>query len=130
MPKSSLVSLVDDDRSFRNSMALLLDSLGYIVEDFASAADFLDSPYLAQTGCLIVDVQMPAMTGMELHRRLLERGHPIPTILVTAKPDDVDRRRALKNGIICYLGKPVREDHLLRCIGEALQSWTPAEPHS
>jgi FixJ family two-component response regulator len=130
MPKSSLVSLVDDDGSFRKSVVLLLESLDYRVEAFASAADFLESPYLAQTACLIVDVQMPAMTGFDLYRHLLESGHAIPTILVTAMPDDVDRRRALKDGVVCYLSKPISEERLLRCIHEALQSQTPPSPNS
>lgn len=127
MPKSPLVSLVDDDESFRNSVVLLLESLGYIVESFESAADFLESPHLAQTACLIVDVQMPAMTGIELHRRLRGSGHAIPTILVTARPDAVERGRALENGVICCVAKPLREEQLLRLIRQALQSETPPE---
>jgi FixJ family two-component response regulator len=130
MLKSSLVSLVDDDRLFRKSMAMLLDSLGYIVEAFPSAADFLASPCLAETACLIADVQMPGMTGIELHARLIDRGHAIPTILVTAQPDDIDRTRALKDGVICYLGKPVDLEQLLRCIREALQPGRPPEANS
>jgi FixJ family two-component response regulator len=125
-----LVSLVDDDRFFRQSMVMLLDSLGYIVEAFPSAADFLASPCLAETACLIADVQMPEMTGIELHARLIDRGHAIPTILVTAEPDDIDRTRALKDGVICYLGKPVDLEQLLRCIREALQPEMPPEANS
>ena len=88
MPKASLVSVVEDDQFFRESMRRLMRSLGYSVEAFPSAADFLASPRLVETACLIADVHMPAMTELELHRRLIDMGHAIPTILVTAYPDN------------------------------------------
>ena len=100
MPKASLVSVVEDDRFFRESMRRLMRSLGYSVEAFPTAADFLASPRLAETACLIADLHMPAMTGLELHRRLIEAGHAIPTILVTAHPDEDVRARALKDGVV------------------------------
>src|SRR6202795_1635993 len=109
MPKASLVSIVEDDQFFRESMRRLMRSLGYSAEAFPSAADFLASPRLIETACLIADVHMPGMTGVELYRHLIEAGHAIPTILVTAYPNDVDRARALTDGIICYLRKPVDE---------------------
>jgi FixJ family two-component response regulator len=112
MPKSSLVSVVEDDQFFRESMRRLMRSLGYSVEAFPSAADFLASPRLVETTCLIVDVHMPAMNGIELHRRLIDMGHAIPTILVTAYPDNDVRARALKDGVVCYLRKPIDEKHL------------------
>ncbi len=86
MPKASLVSVVEDDQFFRESMRRLIRSLGYSVEAFPSGADFLASPRLIETDCLIADVQMPAMTGLELHGHLIDAGYPIPTILVTAYP--------------------------------------------
>jgi FixJ family two-component response regulator len=89
MPKGSLISVVEDDRFFRESMRRLMRSLGCAVETFPSAADFLASPRLGETVCLIADIHMPAMTGVELHRRLTDAGHEIPTILVTAYPDDL-----------------------------------------
>jgi FixJ family two-component response regulator len=122
MPKASLVSIVDDDPFFRESMRRLMRSLGFTVETFQSAADFLASPRLVETACLIADVNMPAMTGIELHRHLIEMGHAIPTILVTAYPDDDARSRALKDGVICYLRKPVDEEQLKRCLHTALRS--------
>src|ERR1700726_3888722 len=122
MPKPSLVSVVEDDQHFRESMRRLLRSLGYPVEAFPSAADFLASPRLVETACLIADVNMPAMTGIELYRHLIEMGHAIPTILVTAFPDDDARSRALKEGVICYLRKPVDEEQLKRCLRTALRS--------
>jgi FixJ family two-component response regulator len=122
MPKESLVSVVEDDQYFRESMRRLMRSLGYNVEAFSSAADFLASPRLIETTCLIADVHMPAMTGIELHRHLIDAGRAIPTILVTAYPNDVDRIRALNDGVVCYLRKPVDEQHLKRCLHAALTS--------
>jgi len=122
MTKKLLVAIVEDDRFFRESMRRLMRSLGYTVEDFASAADFLASPRLADTACLIADVQMPAMTGIELYRHLVDTGRAIPTILVTAYPNDVDRIRALNDGVVCYLRKPVDEKYLTECLRAALKS--------
>jgi FixJ family two-component response regulator len=130
MPKASLVSVVEDDRYFRESMRRLMRSLGYNVEAFSSAADFLASPRLIETTCLIADVHMPAMTGIELYRHLIEAGYAIPTILVTAYPDDVDRARALNDGVVCYLRKPVDEQHLIRCLRAALESGEPGDEKS
>ena len=122
MPKAFEISVVEDDRFFRESMGRLMKSLGHSVEAFSSAADFLASPRLVETACLIADVNMPAMTGIELNRHLIEMGHAIPTILVTAYPDDDARSRALKEGVIGYLRKPVDEEQLKRCLRAALCS--------
>ena len=128
--KKLLVSVVEDDRFFRDSMGRLMRSLGYTVETFPSAADFIASSLLAETACLIADIHMPAMTGIELYRHLIEAGYAIPTILVTAYPDDVDRARALNDGVVCYLRKPVDEQHLIRCLRAALESGEPGEEKS
>jgi FixJ family two-component response regulator len=130
MMKKVLVSVVDDDRFFRESMCRLMRSLGYTVDIFPSAADFLASPRLVETACLIADVHMPAMTGLELYRRLIDAGDAIPTILVTAFPNDVDRARALDDGVVCYLRKPVDEEHLTRCVRDALRSADSLEEES
>ena len=122
MLKAFLVSIVDDDRFFRESMGLLMESLGHSVESFSSAANFLASPRPVETACLIADVNMPAMTGIELYRRLIETGHAIPTILVTAYPDDEARARALREGVIGYLRKPVDDEQLKRCLRAAFNS--------
>jgi FixJ family two-component response regulator len=90
MPKASLVSVVEDDQFFRESMGRLMRSLGYDVATFPSAAHFLASSRLTETACLIDDVHMPAMTGLELCERLIEAGLGIPTILVTAYPEEID----------------------------------------
>jgi FixJ family two-component response regulator len=128
--KKQLVSVVEDDRFFRESMRRLMRSLGYTVEAFPSAADFLASPRLNETACLIADVHMPMMTGIELYRHLIEAGRAIPTILVTAYPNDVDRSRALNEGVVCYLRKPVDEQHLSRCLRAALTSGETPEVDS
>lgn len=120
--KKPLVSVVEDDRFFRESMRRLMKSLGYTVDVFASAGEFLASPSLSETACLIADVHMPAMTGLELYRHLIDTGHVIPTILVTAFPNDVDRTQALSDGITCYLGKPVDQQDLTTCLNLALAS--------
>ena len=130
MMDKPLVSVVEDDRFFRESMGRLMRSLGYTVEAFPSAADFLASPRLADTSCLIADVHMPAMTGIELYRHLIDAGRAIPTILVTAYPNDVDRTRALNDGVICYLRKPVDEQNLVRCLQAALTTGKPPEENS
>ena len=122
MPKTSLIAIVEDDQYVRDSMRRLMRSLGYNVETFSSAANFLTSPRLVETTCLVADVHMPAMTGIELYKHLTEAGYAIPTILVTAYPDDVERARALNEGVVCYLRKPVDEEHLKRCLHAALTS--------
>jgi FixJ family two-component response regulator len=104
--------------------------LGYTVEAFPSPASFLASPLLAETACLVADVQMPGMTGVELHKHLVDAGHRIPTILVTAYPDELNRSRALRDGVVCYLSKPVDDERLERCIRSALQSEDPLEKDS
>ncbi|WP_245331803.1 response regulator [Bradyrhizobium sp. NAS80.1] len=121
MMKNVLVSVVDDDQFFRESMCRLMRSLGYAADFFSSAAEFLASPRLAETACLIADIQMPAMTGLELYRRLIDTGQAIPTILVTGFPNDVDRARALNDGVVCYLRKPVDDEHLAQCVRDALR---------
>jgi FixJ family two-component response regulator len=130
MVKRTLISVVEDDQPFRESMRKLMTALGYTVEAFPSAADFLASPLLDATACLVTDVHMPGMTGVELHRHLIDAGYAIPTILVTAYPDEVVRRRALKDGVVCYLSKPVDDEHLERCLRSALRSDRPHEASS
>jgi FixJ family two-component response regulator len=119
LSEQSLISIVDDDQSFRDSMRRLLKSLGYAVAVFPSAAEFLASPKLAATACLVADVHMPAITGVELYSHLIEAGHAIPTILVTAYPDDSVQERMLNLGVECYLRKPFEEAHLIGCLRSA-----------
>jgi FixJ family two-component response regulator len=130
MPKVPLVSIVEDDRFFRESLRLLMTSLDYNVEAFSSAADFLASPHLTETVCLIADVHMPVMTGVELYRHLIGAGYAIPTILVTAYPDDEVRASVLREGVVCYLRKPIDDKQLIRCLGAALNSGEPRNEKS
>ena len=130
MAKRTLISVVEDDQPFRESMRKLMTVLGYTVQAFSSATEFLKSPLLTETACLVTDVQMPGMSGVELHRHLIDRGQVIPTILVTAYPDETARNRALKDGVVCYLSKPVDDEHLERCLRSALESGKPHEEDS
>ena len=127
MAKKPLISIVDDDESVREATKGLMKSLGFSAEVFPSAEDFLASRHLRRTSCLIADVNMPRMTGIELHRRLKASGKTIPTILITAYPDESIRARALIDGVICYLSKPFDEDDLLVCISSALARVKPRE---
>ena len=126
----TLVSIVDDNQPFRESLRKLVVLFGYTVEAFPSAADFLASRLLPETACLVADVHMPGMTGVELHRHLIDAGYTIPTILVTAYPDELIRDRALKEGVVCYLSKPVDDDDLERCLRSALQPDTQTKDNS
>src|SRR5215831_8688673 len=106
-----------------------MTSMGFRVEAFSSALDFLARTNIRDTSCLIVDVHMPRMTGIELHRRLVESGYAIPTILITAYPDESVRLRAMADGVIGYLTKPCDSEELLRCVSRALQRSGPSEQH-
>ena len=130
MSNRTLISIVDDDQPFRESMRKLVMLLGYTVEAFSSAADFLASRLLPETACLIADVNMPGMTGIELHGHLVDAGYAIPTILVTAYPDESVKDRALRGGVVSYLSKPVDDNHLERCLCTALRPGTPIEENS
>jgi FixJ family two-component response regulator len=129
LPTKTLISIIDDDEAVREALQGLMTSMGFRVEAFSSALDFLARTNVRDTSCLIVDVHMPRMTGIELHRRLVESGYAIPTILITAYPDDSVRARALADGVICYLTKPCDEDALLGCVSTALERTEPGEHH-
>src|ERR1700741_4469151 len=102
-----VVSIVDDDPSMRLATDRLVRSLGYTAHVFASAKDFLESPHAAGSRCLIADVQMPGMSGLELQEHLLTQGRRIPIILITAFPEERARERALRAGALCFLTKPI-----------------------
>jgi len=121
VPKAKpLISIVDDDEAVREAIRGLMKSLGYRAEAFASAEEFLNSRNLPGTSCLIADMHMPGMTGLELHRHLMSAGETIPTILVTAYPDESLRQRALADGVVCYLSKPFDENDLLAGLNASL----------
>ena len=123
----TLISIVDDDAPYRESMRKLVALLGFTVETFPSAADFLGSRLVTETDCLIADVHMPGMTGVELHGQLIKLGYAIPTILVTAYPDEAVRKQALKDGVFCYLSKPVDDGKLESCLRSALKDGRPTK---
>lgn len=120
MDSTPLVAIVDDDEAACEAVAALVRSFGYRVAEFHSASAFLRSGNLARTACLIVDMRMPGMTGLDLYRHLLGGGTPVPTIIMTAHATEASRTSALEAGVRCYLPKPVRPDALLACIRSAM----------
>lgn len=121
MPKKQVIAIVDDDELAREGTIDLIKSMGFIAKAFERAEDFLKSDYLNSSSCLIADVLMPGMTGIELHNRLVEAGNITPTILITSFPSDRDRARARQAGAICYLAKPFDDEDLLACVRSALE---------
>jgi FixJ family two-component response regulator len=121
LPKKPLISIVDDDGALRDAMNGMMRALGFRVRTFASADEFLKFNGSRNTACLIADVQMPRVSGPELHRRLVASGVSIPTILITAYPEDNARARALEAGVIAYLTKPFSKNDLLSCIHLAFE---------
>jgi FixJ family two-component response regulator len=117
-----LVSIVDDDVSVRRSTRRLLLSSGLRAEAFASADDFLQSGRVAETACLLLDVRMPGMDGLELQRRLAETGRVIPIVFLSASASEEEERRALRAGAANFLRKPVSKEALLHAIRAVLES--------
>jgi FixJ family two-component response regulator len=119
--ETPLIAVVDDDESVREATKGLMRSMGFAVEVFPSGEDFLKSPDLSHTACLVADVNMPGMSGLDLHDHVSALHKRIPTILMTAYPNDSNRKRALAAGVGCYLVKPFSEDELFNCIRKALE---------
>jgi FixJ family two-component response regulator len=117
-----VITIVDDDQSVRDGITDLVKAMGFDAETFERAEDFLNSARVEATSCLITDMRMPGMSGFDLHDHLVASGKPIPTIMITAFPQDADRGRALQAGIVCYLAKPCEEGELVACINSALDS--------
>jgi FixJ family two-component response regulator len=115
-----LISVVDDDEPVRVAIDSLLRAHGYTVHKFASAEDFLRSPHLDETSCVITDVRMPGMSGVKLQSTLRERGSSIPFIFITAFPEESARARALRDGAVCFLSKPFDAPTLTGCVEAAL----------
>jgi len=116
-----VISVVDDHASVRVGTENLLNSLGYTVHTFASAEEFLRSAHFSDTSCVITDVQLPAMSGVQLQALLLAQGHHVPIIFITAFSDDAVRARALQAGAICFLTKPLDRLTLIKCLETALE---------
>jgi FixJ family two-component response regulator len=120
LPQGPIVSIVDDDVSVRDATHRLVRSFGYAAYSFASADEFLRSAPAHDTSCLIADVHMPGMSGIELQSVLIAEGRHLPIIFITAFPDEVIRARALQAGAICFLAKPFDGATLIRCLETAL----------
>ncbi len=117
-----LIAIVDDDPAVRKATGSLVRSLGYSASAFASADEFLKSKQVHNTSCLVTDLQMPGLSGIDLQDRLIAGGHRIPIIFITAYPDENVRTRAMKAGAIGFLSKPYEADHLLGCLDKALKA--------
>jgi FixJ family two-component response regulator len=121
MANPPLISVVDDDNSVRESLQSLMRSVGFAVEVFASAEEFLNWDHLRDTDCLILDVRMPGMSGIELQRHLMARRYEMPIIFITAHASEEEvRSRALGKETVGYLAKPLSEDALLNAVHSAL----------
>jgi len=121
IPEERIVAIVDDDASVRQSARRLMRSLGYRADAFGSAEEFLDSGQATKTACLILDVRMPRVDGLELQRRLAGSDPPIPIVFITARASEEEERRALRAGAVAFLRKPVDKEALLRVLGAVLE---------
>jgi FixJ family two-component response regulator len=120
-----MISIVDDDESVREATKALVRSLGYTAATFASAEEFLGSDRLHDTACVIADVQMPGLSGIDLQERLVAQGLALPVILITAFADERTRRRAIDAGALDYLSKPFSDEQLVSCLDLALKHDAP-----
>ena len=123
--KRLLVSVVDDDESVRESLPDLLGEFGFAAKAFSSAEDFLESDCVGGTRCLILDVAMPGMSGLDLQQELKQRGQPIPIVFITAQADEAVRARALEQGAAECLFKPFSDTALLAAVNAALRGAQP-----
>jgi FixJ family two-component response regulator len=117
---SGLISVVDDDESIRRTTTFLIESFGFRAAAFESAENFLKSGQLHETSCLIVDVQMPGMNGLELQSELAAAGYDIPIVFVTAYDNKVSRQQAMQAGAVAFLAKPFGDEQLLQTVRLAL----------
>jgi FixJ family two-component response regulator len=122
LPKVPVVSIIDDDEFIRDATNRLVRSLGFSAPTFASADEFLRSPHLHDTSCVISDVQMPGTSGIELQSTLIAKGINVPIIFITAFPDERSRARAMQAGAVCFLTKPFESSALIRYINDALKT--------
>ena len=122
MPGEPLISIVDDDESLRNALDDLIRSAGFRTQAFPSAEAFLSSPRARDTACLILDVRMPGMNGLDLQRKIVAARWQLPIIFVTSHADDDARERALEAGAVGFLYKPFRDDELLNAMEAALRT--------
>ena len=126
VPDTLRISIVDDDASVREAIRGLLRSAGFDAEVFASAEEFLTSGRSRETTCLVLDVRMPGMSGIDLQERLIASGHALPIVFITAHADEDERARALERGAVACLRKPFSDDALLEAIAKANGATSPA----
>jgi FixJ family two-component response regulator len=116
-----MIAVVDDDEGVREGTKTLLRSMGYSASTFGAAEEFLKSKQFSNTSCVITDLQMPELSGLDLQDLLIARGHRIPIIFITAYPDENARTRAMNAGAVAFLSKPVNHDQLLGYLDKALK---------
>jgi len=116
-----MISIVDDDSFVREAVGDLVESLGYKAATFPSAEDFLESGSVGETTCLITDLQMPGLNGLDLQSQLMADGHRMPVIFITAFPEEKVRKCALRAGAVAFLSKPFEENSLISCLKTALR---------
>ena len=119
---SQMISMIDDDEAVREATRALVRSLGFGASAFASPEEFLRSSCIAETSCLITDIKMPGLSGVELQRLLLAQGYRTPMIFITAHSEENLRRHVLDAGAVCLLNKPFKEECLISCLHIALKS--------
>ena len=124
MPHTPVIAIVDDDESFLQATISFVRSLGYSTAAFPSADAFINSNAVENTDCLITDLQMPGMSGIELQNYLLTQGNRVPVIFVTAFPETEARGDALRAGAVGFLGKPFDDENLISCLNKALATRT------
>jgi FixJ family two-component response regulator len=126
MFQDELISIIDNDTLARYGVVALVESLGYKAVSFSSAEHFLASDAIAETTCLITDLQMPGLSGLELQEALRSRGHRTPVILMTTYPNESRRNRAIDGGAVGFLSKPFDDTSLIECLAAAIKSRSPS----
>ena len=126
MFEDELISIIDDDTLARYGVVALVESLGYKAVSFSSAEHFLASGAITETTCLITDVRMPGLSGLELQEALRSQGHRTPVILMTTYPNESRRNRAIDGGAVGFLSKPFDDTSLIECLAAAIKSRSPS----
>lgn len=125
MSEIPIVAVVDDDEMVGEATAQLIETFGLVARIFSSAEAYLKSNCFDETSCIVSDVQMPRIDGLQLQQRLIKLGHDIPVIFVTAFANERVHRRAMKAGAVCFLMKPFEPSRLLDCLRSAIGRWAP-----
>jgi FixJ family two-component response regulator len=128
MTQIPLISVIDDDRLARDGIRELVESLGYEARAFGSAEHFLAADIIAETSCLITDLQMPGLNGLELQEEIRSKGYQTPVIVITAYPNEKHRKRAFVGGAVGFLSKPFSEEALVECLTAAINGMSKRPP--